>query len=663
MTDVLSQSAAVAVALLVVAVPGSGIAAALRLRGLWHLAAMGPLSIAAIGTTGVVAAWLRIPFGPIPVLVLALVAVLVLRGLAWALARAGRPWTAGLGTWDRETVLSGIAIAVGSLAIAVPAVASLGTLDSVSQTYDGVFHLNATAYVLDTGDASSFHLYRVTHPGDDVEFYPAAWHALTALVSMLTGAGIPVAMNAAWIATASLVWTPGAALLAAVVVRRRAAGAIGAVLASCFALFPLLMLAWGTLYPTGLAYASLPLGLALAAALLSPGAAEPPVGRLALWLMIAAWLAAEAFSHPRSLPSFALLAGPLVLVRLGRLVAAGWRARRGVTIAALAASVVALAGIAAVGWWYVYRTYDVANRPISDHLNGGPATARQSIGEALAQAVLLASRSGFEALPPVLLAALVLLGAVVAVRRRQGWLTASWVVAVVLFALASGSNSDLAKLATGLWYKDQYRLLALVAVVGVPLAALGVHALASRLRRGRDLAAAGLTGAVAVSSWLAPATLVEHGEVRGAFAIAPAGTPGVMLDEDEYRFLEQLDELVPEGAVIAGNPWSGAALTWALAGREPLFPHLTGEWTADELLVASALDRAADDPEVCAAVQRLGIEHVLTDPGMLWGSPVEAEFYAGIDRAAGAPFLEEVARAGDTVLWRVADCESPAAPG
>src|SRR5690606_16511224 len=161
----------------------------------------------------------------------------------------------------------GVVIVLAGTAVTLPALIAMGSLDALSQSYDGVFHLNAVAYLLDTGDASSFHLYRMTHPGDDVEFYPAAWHATVALVVQLTGASVPGASNAVWTGVAALVWVPGAALATSCILRKRAAGAIGALLASAFAAFPMLLLSWGTLYPTGLAYAGIPFGIAVLVAL------------------------------------------------------------------------------------------------------------------------------------------------------------------------------------------------------------------------------------------------------------------------------------------------------------------------------------------------------------------------------------------------------------
>ncbi|MEK8228031.1 DUF6541 family protein [Oerskovia sp. M15] len=53
-----------------------------------------------------------------------------------------------------------------------------GTPESISQTFDNVFHLNALRLIQETGDASPFNLGTISEIG----FYPAAWHSVVSLV-------------------------------------------------------------------------------------------------------------------------------------------------------------------------------------------------------------------------------------------------------------------------------------------------------------------------------------------------------------------------------------------------------------------------------------------------------------------------------------------------
>ncbi|GAB3397337.1 hypothetical protein GCM10027515_01440 [Schumannella luteola] len=676
-----------AVALLLV--PGALVALALRLRGLWFVAALAPLSIAFIGVAPVLTAWMRVPFAFWHPAALALIAAVAIEAVRRPLARRGR-WPR-LGRWERTLPVTGIALVAGAVVVTL-LLLGITAPAGVSQTYDGIFHLNAVAWILDTGDGSSLHLYRITHPGDGLEFYPAAWHDLVAGIVQLTGGAltepaIPVATNAAWLATTWLVWMPSAALLTRVVAGRTrgiAVEAVAALLSAVAGAMPWLLLGWGTLYPTGVATALLPFGLALAVTLLRRGGRR----HLPTVLVLAAlWFAACGLAHPRSLVSVALLVAPLVLFALigwARRTAASRRGRR-IVVAVIGGLVAAVIAVVAVGAIYVYRNFDVANRPISDHLNGGPATATRTLGEALLQAIGLAAPlpdSPGTAAPQLALALALLVGVVIAARsRRMRWLALAWVIAVVLYAAAAGSNSDLAKVLTGVWYKDKFRLFVLLAVVGIPLAAVALHQvgtlvprLAERLLRrehrgsaadDRDRARSALriaavlvlTLAVAVPAAIGPGMRDLSTSTAREFALNDQG----FLGRADYRLLERLPELVPAGETVAGDPWDGSTLTWALGEREALFPHLAGLWTPDQLTVAQRLDQAAVDPEVCAALDRLDVRFVFHSPGFLWGAPAEAAGFAGIDRAVTTPgVLTPVANDGASTLYRVSACDGAA---
>ncbi|WP_210480561.1 DUF6541 family protein [Naasia sp. SYSU D00948] len=658
MPDWLGAAPAVLAAALWILVPGGLLAWALGLRGLRLLALSGALSVALIGTSAVLASLLSVPFGwcaPAALTVPAAVLALLVR------RRRSRPPQPAAGT---TAIVAACVVAATVLTgwIAFQAVPSPGL---VSQSYDGVFHLNAVAWIQATGDASSFTLYRMTHPGTGLEFYPAAWHAAVSLVADLPGVSIPVATNAVWIVTAGAVFAAGSAFLAAVLAPasadRRIVAAVAALAASASAGFPYLLLEWGVLYPTGLAMALMPAGLALLVETM-----RGDLGRRAGALLVGLWLVAEAFAHPRALFSFAVFAVPAVaafgLARLRpRLRDPGTRRR---TLLWLAAGVLAVLLAGAAAAYLVLEHYAVSDRPISDRLNGGPAIARQSLGESFLQVLLLTPPAGpgESALPVPWALVVATIAGLIACLLHPGtrWVPVAFLLAGILYTLSAGSNSDLAKLATGVWYKDKFRLYATLAMVVPALAALGVHALAravaERLRpRLRPLLAAALAAVVLLTSWPGASLRTIAGEIGDQFRIAE-DKDGRLLDTGTAALLEQLPELTPADAVIVGNPWNGSALTWAIGDREPLFPHLTGDWDPDRLLVASGLDLVSADARVCEALDRLGATHVLVSPGLLWNGDPQAELFAGIDRTDPAALGPEVARSGDATLHRITAC-------
>ena len=667
MADWGSAAAGIAVAALVVLVPGAVLGWSLRLRGVPLLALAAPFTVALVATTAVVCAPLGIPFGWAPVLVAVVVAAVAATLLARLLSLATR------GAWDRRAAYVGGAVLVSGVAIGVLAFGGVASPDDVSQTYDGVFHLNAVSWVLGTGDGSSFDLHRLTHPGTDVEFYPAGWHDLVALVAQLSGASVPAATNAVWIATAGLAFPAGVAFLAAALfpetARRTVLPVAAALAASACAAAPYVLLAWGVLYPTGLAYALLPAGIALAVLLTRQAGWRDRVGLL---VAAAIWLVAEVFAHPRSLPTVAVLLLPLLAAVLIRWARAALRdpvrsRRTAITLAAGAVLVVVAALGAAL---VVLRYFGVAARPISDRLNGGPATAHQSLGESALQVLLLAPPSGpseASLAPAVAIAALTVIGLLYCLLRPgHRWIVVAYLAVGALYVLAAGTNSDFAKLATGLWYKDKFRLFAGLGILAPALAGYAIARLTENLgtaeRRARAksrsaVAAAVLTLALLALSWAGPTLTGMRDAVSRAYTV-PVEKSGALLDADEVALLRRLPDLTPVGAVIAGDPWNGSTLTWAIGERESLFPHLTGDWGDDRLLVAARLDQAATDPEVCAALDRLGVSYLFASEGLLWNGDPQADLYAAIDRAAGAPGFQQIARSGGSTLYRITACES-----
>jgi hypothetical protein len=666
-------------ALALLLLPGGLVAWSMGLRGLLLLACSGPITLAGTGVLGVALAETGLRFSTSAVLLTAVsVAVLVLIGRRLRRPKAPRPVLADAESSTPWQVV--LAIAISGFGIAAGVIAAIGNAEAISQTYDAIFHLNAASFVLQEGDASSFHLYRLNNPGDDVEFYPAAWHTFVAMIAEATGAGIPTAMNAAWVAVSAVIWVPGAVVLTDSLAgrgpHRRLLLSAAAILASAFAAFPLLLLEWGTLYPTGLAYAQLPLGLALLVlALLSPRGRKPlrtpDAVRLRPWLLLGIWAVAAAFAHPRSLPTFAVLVVPLGVYLLIRWARREWVDGRKRKVAVVLSGLLAGATLALVGAVIVvFRFYSVAERPISDRLNGGPAVARQSIFESLLQGFthsVVINPPERALAPAVLLAALTLGGLWLAARRPQyRWVVVAYVALIVLYALAAGSNADVAKLLTGAWYKDKYRLMSALPILAVPLAAAGlvglVAAIRSRLARRHEpwartsAIAVALLIAVAGSSWFGASQSEMRAAIAGNFAV-PEIPDQEILSAADRRLLLQLPEHVPEGERVAGNPWDGSSLAWAIGEREPLFPHLTGRWDHDRRVVAKRLDQVTTDPEVCRSLDRLDAHYLMHSEDLLWDGDPQAEYFEAMTDAAGTPGFEEVARSGTSVLYRITACD------
>ncbi|MGQ7295003.1 DUF6541 family protein [Quadrisphaera sp. KR29] len=484
--------AAVAAAVLVV--PGLLVGRAAGLRGLVWTGVAPALSTGVVALAAVGASLAGLRWGLLPLALATALAVVValpvglLAGTLGARPRGHGPL--GLGERDLAVALSAAGgLAGGALLSGRRLTSALWDPTAVSQSYDAVFHLNAVRWVLDTGDGSSLHLGRLTDPAAATAFYPAAWHDVVALAATTTGAGVDVSTNATALAVALVAWPLGVvALVRAVLGRRPVALAAAGALTAAFTALPVAPLEWGVLYPTLLTTSLLPAPLALL--VLAADRSRGVRRRLGALLAAAGTLPGLALAQPSGGFALVALALPLGLAVMVSTVRAWWRSGQRVAAAALP---VLAAAVAALAW----RLVDTSASVVS--ARGTDWAAKASLRQAVEQAVLYSHLSIPEPVrwevtrPPLwLVAALVLLGLALAVRRRQlRWVAGAHVVASALYVLAWAVDSPLSQRLTGFWFNDAYRIAPLTVITGVVLASaalsLGPAAARRGLRRARLL--------------------------------------------------------------------------------------------------------------------------------------------------------------------------------
>lgn len=628
----LDAAPAVGVAAALLVLPGWLVATAVGLRGVLGLAVAPLLSTAVIGGGAVVAGLVGVRWGPGVVVAAALTAVVVGIPLTILARRAGsgggdRGAPERLGTW--AWVVAGVG--TGGAALAAGVAAGLRSPDRWPQTFDAVFHLDAAWHVLHVGDGSSLTLGTMTSPEASSGFYPGAWHDLVALVSQVTGVDVVVSTSAVAVATVGLAWP-----LSCVAVVRVAVGAVGpalggaGALAAAVAASPVLLVSYGTLWPNALATALLPAALALVVR----GATSRGAPRGAAVLALLMGVPGLTLAHPNATVSLLVLATAAVAVLVWP---RGWRAR------------------AAVGAWGVALGWLVVWSPVFASTRDSSWGARQTTGQALGEWLALAP----ERTPvPLVVAVLAVVGGVVAWRRVElRWVLAVHAAAGALWVLVSGSDGLLSRSLSGPWWDDAHRLGALVGVAGVPLAALGLLAVAARVAAslppvGRKRGEGAIVAALLVGVVVAGGGLYR---AETASVVARWASGDAMLGARDRSFVASIGRWVPEGARVVGNPWNGLAFTGPLADREALFPHLVGRWGSDRDLVGDSLEDVARRPEVCAALDRLRVTHVLVGRPAFWRTDPRRAHYAGLD-VAGRPGFVLVARGDAVSLWEVTAC-------
>jgi len=618
-----------------------------------------------IGLRGI-AAW-----GTAPAATVAMISVAAVTGIHWSLLSAGlaclviaavftllayglRRQLPGPHADHRGIGLAALgglvpALLLGGLTMAL----GLRRPDQLSQTFDAVFHYNAVAYILDSGNASSMTMNGLGAPdvADSVSgllglFYPAAWHDLTSLVVLTTGADIPVATNMMSIGVALLVWPLSCLLLARQVFGpSRAALALTGLVSIGFTAFPWGFLAFGVLWPNLLALALAPAGVAMVLSICGL-AREDALGRPRAWLLLGVVLVAGFFAETNvdfTLVVLAIFPVGIALARRARQLGAA-RRRRAVT------EIVAAVVVFSAGWLFVATT------PLLEKVRTNPWPSFESPAQAVGQVLLNATTGpnptpGFDAL--WVLSAVVLVG--IALCRRHPelrWIVGGYAISAALFVLSAALNRPDTRLLTGYWYSDAYRLGAAIVVTAVPLAVAGLLHLSRWWPRFGVPAT--LVALVVLTKGMYVSSHAEAVKYRGADALSGANSEGYLVDARAKAFFERIAPLIPRDAIVAGNPWDGSTLLWTLGDRRTLFPHLGTATSPVQWYLAGHLNEAGTDPRVCGEARRTGVGYLLIGDNNFWPGDEERQRYPGFTDPGTRPGFELLAQDGPLRLYRLA---------
>ena len=692
MPTALHALAALAAAVLVLAVPGLPAVLMLRLRPLTALVALAPASLLVITLAAEAGRLLSVPWTPLSPLLLALLLGAVLWPLRRRLAAqpgrrdagpadaaaAGSPGTASapgtsVGRAVPATPLGALAasargraavlltgLVIGGGSILVQALGVMGSVRAVSQTYDNVFHLNAVRHVLCQGDASAWTVGGMTALPGEESFYPSLWHQAVSLVVQLSGQEIPLASNMLMLLLAAVVWPLG---LMALMRTSTAAGPLGWLaagsLAGVTATFPLTMISFGILLPYFLSLTMLPMVVITLVHLagLAPDSRQR-LRPLQVAVLLPVSCAAAALAHPQAVFGGLVLGVPLLvwacLVHLRERLVRGPGAGRRVWPLLLGTAAVVAGAVPA---WLELRPTEAAS------FWTPTATVPQAVGQSLS----LAADASPTWVPLGLV--MMLCGAAVLAGSRSRWLLASCGAVMVMSVLArSVPEGSLRYLLTGPWYSDGHRIVALLAVVAIPVLALGVEVLLVRAARLLPVLGGAASPVLAVAvllGLLVPSLLSPSARDATRFA-AYQWQSDLLLTADERELLERLPEVVPEDAVIATNALNGSSLAYAISDREVLNIYMSFQAEPEVHLLNRALDDARTEPEVCDAVHELDVEYAL-DFGPREVGPGSAT-YLGLNEISRTGAAEVVLQVGEAKLLRMLPCRGtgsfePAASG
>ena len=655
-----------AAALLIV--PGTLVSFALGARR-FLMVALAPLcSTALVGISGIFGGLLQAEWGWPLLLAVTVASSLLAFALRVAfkrrllpLAQVSRPY------WPRVLPIL-VAMAIPCFLITKWLLDSIGDPENFSQAYDNVFHLNAIQHIVQTGNASSLTLGQMISPDKDIAIYPSAWHSFCALVVQLTGVSVFVAENVLTVVVCAVVWPLSCIAIVRTLVARQSLPIIAAgVLAASFWAFPFQLVQRGPLFPNVLSYAILPAAVVVVAGLLGHWQ-ERVLDKLALSGFLLVATAALFTAQPNGFTALLTISLPMLVVRwfghLVKLVRARsvrarivWHGLLGMTGAA-AIAVVWSALIIPFQEWHPSRTLaQAAGDIVSGGLLGGSPTWIASI---LAASGIIA----------------------ILVQRRGHWMIgAAAAVSVLYVAAAAIPSGPLRHMLVGSWYEDSPRLAALVPIVMLPLAIVGLVALQKLAAFGVQAAGSSLknlnvfeipvftqtkVSAISTTLVLAAALMVPatSGMNRSSdtFITPPLsqswGAPDgeTWVSPDEKALMQRLGQHVPVDAVIGVNPFNGGALAYAISGHQVSQYSLSSGPRGKVDLLSKAIANRESIKEVCALAEATNIRFIL-DFGPTYLRNYQASLlYPGFVSIGNLPYVTLVDREGDAKLYELSVC-------
>ncbi|WP_404475504.1 DUF6541 family protein [Microbacterium aerolatum] len=640
----LAQTPVLLVAILVMFVPG---ALVLRLLGQRGLAALATAPLVTIAATAVVAVMLGIVGIPWTV-VSWLIGTLVVLALVWGIGRLVGLKTTPLGSPTRRWVLPlmvGVGVTLGVWRLA----AYISDPAGISQTNDAVFHMNAVRFILETANASSLHVNGFV---GGTSFYPAAWHALTSVIVLLTGTTIPIAANMLTLVIGAFVWPLGIVWLTRTLTESDAVAGYAGILSSALQTFPLLMFQWGVLFPNALSTSLIPAGVALILTQWGRYGEEQRVRTVArVGILAFLVVAALGLSQPSALLTWAALVLVWASDRLLRTPPRGSLVRAVLAIGAL--------WIALIAVWIV--------------LSRGTSGSHWPPFRGKLEVFLDVLLNGQLRVPFAFgISALMMIGLVVAWRsRRLRWFVFGWLGVSALYVLVAAIGAPLVRqFILGAWYADPYRIAALAPIVVIPLAALGFSSLFDVVvriicrRRGVDdsveappaaIGAAVLTALMIVLVALRPVAMPAFLEGTFDRESRYLAANDSYLSPDERELLEMLPDLVEPEERVLGNPSTGSGFGYMLSGMD-VYPRT---WSAPQTeaweVLAERLHDAATDTDVCAALDAYGGPEYVLDFGP--GERAPGRYLSpGMTEFEGRSGFEQVVAVGDVSLWRITAC-------
>lgn len=488
----------------------------------------------------------------------------------------------------------GIYVVFGLLIGVYIYVMPLGAPDAFSQEYDNAFHMETIRAFVDSGIWSVFEVSKYMAPADQAiaplpgaGFYPALWHLMCALIVSVLDCPVALALNAVNFTVASFVFPTGMLLLLSTIFTQRRTIRLGSICTLAFLGFPWLILYWGPLYANAFGFALVPVVAALFVRIVDALVAHTlkAVDVFAFLLGTLVLVVAQT----SSIFFCIIFLAPYCVYRL-------WTHDGAVHVGSHAlpqkpCAVLFAIFVVAVWTGLVFAPF------MHSLVFNGEWSATRTPGQGIWDVITMAF-GWFE--PRYPLVALVAIGIIFTLRHREYlWTTFAYLIFCAIYVICVSSIGFARHFFAGFWYADSYRIVACLALVGIPLATLGLAAivrfLCVRIRLGEGplrICIGALLAVLCIVLYLPTLNLGDFkvetalGKIQEEYYGAnhnEVPSHHIKLDADEEAFLDKVAQVVPEGDLVLNMPDDGSIFAYATNGLRTYYRDYRfydGSWTS-----------------------------------------------------------------------------------
>lgn len=549
------------------------------------------------------------------------------------------------------------------------------TSDALAKYDDNTSHFSRIRSFIITGTYSTIHSSASLDISDQGGFYPSAWHVQAAITASFFNDNVSIAWNSTLIVFLIFVIPTGIFFLLSQIFKKRETVAMGALFAISFGAFPWGFIIFGQLIPNLMSYSFIPFAMSISIFFIQNDAKRKYAVRVAILLFIT--LIAIIVAQTNGLFTFGiwlicyLVFAMVFSFKLNRFVFTLKRV-------SLAASLI----IASLAIWTV-----LFYAPFLQDIVNFSWRANHSFFGALREALLFiyTGRSGMQ----VFFSITVSIGILLTLKNRKYlWLTISYLVTLLIYAIGDSSDGFIKHFVTGFWYTDPYRTAAMNALCAMPLAVLGfswsVNTAANILCKifkmitnnkeiptiASAISISLLTLVMAIFQFTNFATFpigerhLQTGMLTARNYLEWRYSSEKWLTSDEIKFTKEVMDTIPKNASVINIPNDGSEWLHGYLGLNTLYRRVIFGVSDDQTeLIRGHLNEIASTPAVQEAVKNSGAHYVMVlDDKASNGNSImddyayDAKKWKGIDDiTVDTDGFELILSEGDMRLYKIDD--------